>query len=160
MSAFTQSCPPGGCTCGCCLGLTAFTPLTLGEYPADRRMSLRRWTFLGVKLALVLPIVSCGSLDLASLISMGFQPHGMLVGMVAGLHWVLADQRRRCPVCLRLLANPTRIGRPSEIYLAWYGTEFICTHGHGLLYVPEIATSCYSAPRWQHLDPSWSSLFS
>jgi hypothetical protein len=140
--------------------LTAFTPLALGEYPANRRMRLRRWSFLGIKLALVLPIVFFGSLDLASLVSMEFQPHGMLAGLILGLRWVLADQRRRCPVCLRLVANPIRIGRPSEIYLAWYGTEFICTHGHGLLYVPEIATSCYSAPRWQYLDPSWSSLFS
>jgi hypothetical protein len=72
----------------------------------------------------------------------------------------LTDQRQRCPVCLRSLANPTRIGSPSQSFLEWYGTELICTHGHGLLYVPEIPTSWYRTQRWQYLDPTWSSLFS
>jgi len=29
----------------------------------------------------------------------------------------------------------------------------------GLLHVPEISTSCYSAQQWLRLDRSWSSLF-
>jgi len=58
-----------------------------------------------------------------------------------------------------LLTNPTRIGRASQTFLEWYGTEFLCLKGHGLLHVPEIPTT-YSTQRWQDLDPSWGSLFS
>ena len=140
--------------------LPAITTLSLGEYPANRAVKLRRWVFFGLKIALLLPIVCCGSLDLASVTAAGFEAHGFVVGTVVAMRWALADQRRRCPVCLRLLSNPTRIGGPSRVFLEWYGTELICGQGHGLLYVPEIPTSCYSTQRWQYLDASWSTLFS
>ena len=78
--------------------------------------------------------------------------------MVA-FRWVLADQRRRCPVCLRRVVCPARIGASSYLLLEWYGTEFVCSRGHGLLQVPEISSSAYGAPRWQPLDASWSGLF-
>ena len=146
--------------------LPATTSLPLGEYPADghrppRATRARRWIFLGIKLALILPIVFCGTLDLAPIISSsGIQPHAMLAGYVLAFRWALIDQRRRCPVCLRLLTNPTRIGQRSQTFLEWYGTELICDKGHGLLHVTEIPTSCYSAQRWLYLDSSWSGLFS
>ena len=140
--------------------LSATTTLSLGEYPANRAVRLRRWIFFGLKIALLALIVCCGSLDLASISAAGFQPHGFIFGTVVALRWAFADQRRRCPVCLRLLSNPTRIGGPSHVFLEWYGTELICAQGHGLLYVPEIPTSCYSTQRWQYLDASWSTLFS
>jgi hypothetical protein len=91
---------------------------------------------------------------------MSFQPHGLLVSLILALRWALIDQRQRCPVCLRLLSHPTRIGGPAQTFLEWYGTELICAQGHGLLYVPEIPSSCCNTQRWQYLDPSWSSLFS
>jgi hypothetical protein len=84
----------------------------------------------------------------------------MLFGYVLAFRWILIDQRRRCPVCLRLLSHPTRIGGLSHVFLEWCGTEFICARGHGLLHVPEVATSSYGSQRWPPLDPSWSSLFS
>ncbi len=134
----------------------------LGDYPASRHASgtirLRRWIFLAVKLALILPLVLLGSLDVFSLIAIGIQPHAMIVGTVIGLRWALMDQRRRCPICLRILSNPTSIGEPSRTLLEWYGTELICGRGHGLLHVPELHNS-YSEQRWLHLDASWSSLF-
>ncbi|HXB69160.1 MAG TPA: hypothetical protein VNY05_13000 [Candidatus Acidoferrales bacterium] len=144
--------------------LSATTPLALGEYPANHYsppgvMRLRRWVFLVIKIALLLTIICCGSLDLASIVSVNFYPTGWLAGLILGLRWALIDQRQRCPVCLRMLGNPTRIGGPSRTLLEWYGTELICAQGHGLLYVPEIPTSCCSTQRWQYLDPSWSSLF-
>jgi hypothetical protein len=105
-------------------------------------------------------IVTCGTLDLACVTSVQFQAHGVLMGYFLAFRWALKDQRRRCPVCLRILTNPTRIGRASQMFLEWYGTELLCTKGHGLLHVPEIPTSCYSTQRWMYLDPSWSSLFS
>ena len=63
------------------------------------------------------------------------------------------------PVCLRLLTNPARVGQPSRNFLAWNGTELMCSRGHGLLHVPEIATSWFSTQRWLYLDPSWNGLF-
>ncbi len=146
------------------LVLPATTPLSLGEFPAAPVLTparrSRRWIFLGVKTALLLSIAFCGTLDLAPLISpAGIQPHAMLAGYVLAFRWALVDQRRRCPVCLRRLAHPTRIGQPSRTFLEWYGTEFLCERGHGLLHVPETSAS-YCALRWVRLDATWSNLFS
>jgi hypothetical protein len=145
--------------------LLVTTSLTLGEYPANRhspplRTRLRRWVFLAVKVALLIVIVFCGVLDLASLTWTPIQPHGLLVGYVLVFRWALKDQRERCPVCLRLLTNPTPIGWSSQTFLEWYGTELMCVRGHGLLHVTEIPSSSYGAQRWLYLDRSWGSLFS
>jgi hypothetical protein len=128
--------------------------------PASRRRTrgaarLRRWLFLTAKSALLVVIVLSATLDLGAGGSLG-----IVFAYTVVLPWALADHRERCPVCLRRLVRPTRIGEASHMFLAWYGTEFICARGHGLLHVPEIPTSCYSASRWVYLDPSWSSLFS
>jgi hypothetical protein len=132
--------------------VSATTSLALGEYG----QSPFRRIFLAVKIA---DHRSPAVPSTWHPISMSFQSHGLLIGLIVGLRWALVDQRRRCPVCLRVLTNPTRIGGPSHTFLDWYGTELICARGHGLLYVPEIPTSCYSTQRWQSLDPSWTSLF-
>jgi hypothetical protein len=134
------------------------THVPLGEYPADRY--LRRWGFLAGKIVLLAPLVVCGSLVAGACLGMDFQPHAMLAGSFLGLRWALLDQRNRCPVCLRLLNGPTRIGGASHAFLEWYGTELVCARGHGLLYIPEIPSSSYWAHRWQYLDPSWNGLFS
>jgi hypothetical protein len=138
--------------------LGATTSLGLGEYPPNRN-SPRRWIFLALKIALIVPIIFCGSLNLASFTATEIQPHALLVGYVLAFRWALIDQRKRCPVCLRLLANPTRIGRPSQTFLEWYGTELMCLRGHGLLHVPEIPTISFNTQRWLYLDRSWSGLF-
>jgi hypothetical protein len=139
------------------------TTLTLGDYAASRRPAHwatrpRRWVFLAAKIALVMPIVPC-TLVLAVSAGLPFAAQGLVVAYILVFRWVLADQRKRCPVCLRLLTNPVRIGRPSKMFLDWYGTELMCTQGHGLLHVPEIATSCYATQQWLYLDRSWSGLF-
>ncbi|HEY3456373.1 MAG TPA: hypothetical protein VGK64_17475 [Bryobacteraceae bacterium] len=137
------------------------TPLAWTECPLVRGVRLRWWIFLGLKTVLVLVIVFFGTLDLGSIIALApLHPHATLIGYVVGLRWVLRDQRRRCPVCLRLLTNPVRMGEASHMLLGWYGTELICLKGHGLLHVPEIPTSSYSGQRWLRLDPSWRELFS
>jgi hypothetical protein len=154
-----------------CLALPATTSLPLGEYRASsRRLSwftrVRRWSFLGCKLALLLPIVYFVSLDLAHLRS-GMDPvtseYIQLMSAFSvclfGLRWSLRDQRQRCPVCLGKLSNPARVGQPSRSFLAWNGTELICVSGHGLLHVPEMATSWFSEQRWLYLDASWEVLF-
>ena len=143
----------------CFLVLPAITSLRLGEYPANSHSPplatrLRRWFFFAIKIAFIIQILSCTSVSLKLI-----QPYVWAVYLLA-FRWALIDQRQRCPVCLRLLTNPTRIGGPSQTFLEWYGTELMCAKGHGLLYVPEIPTSCYSTQRWLYLDASWSGLFS
>jgi hypothetical protein len=154
------------------LALPATTSLPLGEYPASPQkqswsIKLRRWVFLSSKLALILPLVYFGSLDLAhcsASISLStnqaIQGISSFSALLFAFRWTLRDQRKRCPVCLRLLTNPARVGQPSRNFLAFNGTELICSGGHGLLHVPEISTSWYATQRWLYLDPSWKSLFS
>jgi hypothetical protein len=154
-----------------CLALPATTSLPLGEYRASSGSlpwltRIRRWSFLGCKLALLLPIVYFISLDLAHLHS-GMDPitseYIQLMSAFSvclfGLRWSLRDQRERCPVCLGKLTNPARVGQPSRSFLAWNGTELICVSGHGLLHVPEMPTSWFSEQRWLYLDASWEVLF-
>ncbi len=141
------------------LVLPAITSLRLGEYPANSHSPplatrLRRWFFFAIKIAFIIQILSCTAVS-----SELIQPYVWAVYLLA-FRWALIDQRQRCPVCLRLLTSPTRIGAPSQTFLEWYGIELMCAKGHGLLYVPEIPTSCYSTQRWLYLDPSWNSLFS
>lgn len=140
--------------------LPAITSLRLGEYPAHRNGW--RWVFLAGKTVLALAIVFFGVVGLADLIGLKITAgpiHLILIGNVVALRWALIDQRRRCPECLRLLAHPARIGMPSQTFLEWYGTEFACVKGHGLLHVPEIPTVSFRTQSWTHLDRSWSGLF-
>jgi hypothetical protein len=137
------------------LVLPTTTSLALGEYPRRR---LRRWIFLLFKFALIFPIVLFGTLDLSPVIGIGLIPDLVVLGYVLAFRWAFIDQRQRCPVCLRLLTSPARIGEASHTLLDSYGTEFCCTRGHGLLHVPANSTS-YSTQRWLELDSSWSGLF-
>jgi hypothetical protein len=143
------------------LVLLTLNPLALGECRANRyaptlRIRLRRWIFLGIKIALLVPTVFFAVGVIISI----FPPASLLLflGWISGLRWALADQRRRCPVCLHLLSNPVEIGSPAQTVLGWYGTELICTRGHGFLYVPGAPMSWCSRQRWQYLDSTWSSL--
>jgi hypothetical protein len=142
--------------------LSTVTPLKLGEYPANRYapsvvIRLRRWLFLFLKVGLLVSIACFGCFALAQ-VAEPLAPATMFLGLHLGFRWALTDQRKRCPVCLRLLTNPISIGGASQAFLGWYGTELICTHGHGLLYVPGTSTSWCCTQRWQYLDPTWSSL--
>lgn len=153
------------------LALPATTALPLGEYTATHHKRsyskrFRRWLFLAAKIALILPIVYFGSLDLAHLSTSMDPALSEYIQIVISfsiclfaLRWTLRDQRKRCPVCLDKLTNPARVGHPSRTFLAWNGTELICAGGHGLLHVPEMPTSWFSTQRWLYLDPSWDVLF-
>ena len=142
--------------------LSSVRPLRLGEYPVNRYapaapFRLLRWVFLAVKMALVVAMAVCGAGALAP-IAPPLGGWAMLLGLFFGFRWVLIDQRERCPVCLRLLSNPTRIGDPSQSFLGWYGTELLCSRGHGFLYIPGTSTTWCQSQRWQYLDPTWNSL--
>lgn len=126
-----------------------------------RRSGPRRSLFLAAKVLLVLPIVAFGTLDLATL-GGSLSPlffHIALCGSLFAASWTFSDQRKRCPVCLRLLANPVRIGGASRILLEWHGTELMCLRGHGLLYVPEWPAIWSGRQSWMALGPSWGGLF-
>jgi hypothetical protein len=138
----------------------AFMPCdSSGRHP--RRIGPRRGLFLAAKALLVLPIVLFGSLDLATVVS-SLSPLYLdlaLFGSIFAVRWINADQRKRCPVCLRLLVNPVRIGESSRILLEWHGTELMCLRGHGLLYVPEWPAIWSGRQRWMGLGTSWGGLF-
>jgi hypothetical protein len=158
------------------LVISVTSSLSLGEYPTVRSSPARarrfhRWAFCGLKFALIVPIVLCGTFDVVKLLSApasrvldpmaiwSTQPQAALIFFVIAFRWALNDQRRRCPVCLRLLNESASIGQFSHNFLEWYGTELFCSKGHGLLHVPKIATT-YSTQHWRDLDRSWSVLFS
>jgi len=153
------------------LALPAITSVSMGEYSFNaHRLSwgkkLTRWGFLLAKIALLLPIVYFVSLDLAywstgidAVSSQYIQLLSSFVMCLFGMRWILLDQRQRCPVCLRRVTHPARVGLASRTFLAWNGTELMCMGGHTLLHVPELPTSWFSTQRWLYLDTSWDFLF-
>jgi hypothetical protein len=70
--------------------------------------------------------------------------------------WSLADQRRRCPVCLRRLAMPVAMGSWASMFEP-ATTEMLCDEGHGSLCLSE--TDSGADDRWTALDASWRELF-
>lgn len=139
--------------------LPSSTSLSLGDYSAGGTR-VRRWAFLAAKVLLVLAIVFFGTTALARTPVANLRPHAIIPGSMIAFRWLLEDQRRRCPVCLRRLRHPAGIGSASHTFLEWYGTELACPLGHGLLHVSEIGSAdCYQPHRWLPLDASWRALF-
>jgi hypothetical protein len=153
------------------LALPALTSVSLEEVqfhldPTSwERIFLRR-AFLAAKIVLVLAVACVASLDLAYGKSTGYRPGAaslqFLISLAIclfGLLWAVVDQQRRCPVCLKKVVHPARVGLASRTFLAWNGTELMCTGGHTLLHVPGLPTSWFNTPRWVYLDASWRFLF-
>lgn len=153
------------------LALPAVTSVTMGEtsFSSQRpsmRQQLRRRGFLAAKIVLLLPIVWCVPVDLAYWHAASSSAAAQYVQLIAsfsicllGMRWILLDQRRRCPVCLRRVSNPARVGDASRTFLGWNGTEMMCLGGHTLLHVPGLPTSWFATQRWLYLDRSWEFLF-
>lgn len=143
-------------------GVLSLPILALDRATANRHPGgLRRALFLTLKIALVQPLLLCGLLVWILIAPVApFAPYGILAAWILTLRWVLTDQRRRCPVCLRLLTEPVRIGNASHTFLEWYGAESACSRGHGLLHLSEVSTNDSGASRWLGLDASWKGLFS
>lgn len=153
------------------LALPAVSSVSLGEthitsHRASRKESARRFLFLAAKFALIAGIALYASLDLAYGYTSGYSPVAECLQLfscfaicLAGFRWALADQRQRCPVCLRRVTNPASVGLASRTFLGWNGTEMICMGGHTLLHVPSLPTSWFSDQRWLYLDSSWEFLF-
>ena len=153
------------------LALPAVTSVTLSESEVSShrptfKRRLARWLFLAAKLTLVAAIgcyaaldLAYAGMDLASPWAPFFQLVASFVICLFGLRWALADQQKRCPVCLRRVTHPARVGLASCTFLGWNGTEMVCLGGHTLLHVPSLPTSWFGAPRWLYLDHSWDFLF-
>ncbi|HEV2619328.1 MAG TPA: hypothetical protein VGU23_05255 [Acidobacteriaceae bacterium] len=123
---------------------------------------LMRQLFLATKMTLTLLLSFMLSADVCQPVHAVFPLSADLlqtllftVLALVGLRWVFRDQGQRCKQCLRSLAMPARIGRPSHNLLEWNGTELACTRGHGLLSVPEMETSWCQSSRWVEIPPGW-----
>ena len=146
-----------------CVVMSLFTVLMLpairlamgpNRQAMPRAGRLRRGLFLAAKIALVHPVMFCSFLVMNRLSPMLPIANVAIMGSwIWAFRWVLTDQRRRCPVCLRQLTEPIRIGVPSQTLLAWYGVEAACASGHGLLHSTEISST------WLRLDDSWRGIF-
>lgn len=135
------------------------TRLLLVLHPrASRIDTTRRRLFFLLKIVLILASLHYALVVAASLAAWGAVQLLIILCTVA-FRWALRDQRTRCPVCLRLLAKPVRVGVGSSGFLGWNGVEMICNAGHGLLYVPESPSDHYHDPHWVTLDSSWRALF-
>jgi hypothetical protein len=148
-----------------CVGMQLLSSLALpairlamgpGANPLAWRSRLRRGIFLALKIALIQPMMLAGFVVVCALpiANMPFS-----VCWILAIRWVLIDQRRRCPRCLRSLTDPVRIGSASQTFLEWYGAESTCSRGHGLLQTTEMPASYSGKPEWLALDESWKSLF-
>lgn len=134
--------------------------------PSVKQRTYRQLFLLG-KFVLVAMIGYYASLDFAYSITSTYSPSAECLQLFAcfaiclgGLRWAVADQRQRCPVCLRRVTHPAHVGLASRTFLGWNGTEMMCMAGHTLLHVPALPTSWFSGPRWLYLDSSWDFLFS
>lgn len=153
------------------VALPAVSSVSLGEthltaHRPSVRESLRRFFFLGSKFVLIAGIGLFASFDIAYSMTFSYSPGAECLQLVScfaicliGFRWALADQRHRCPVCLRRVTNPASVGLASRTFLGWNGTEMICMGGHTLLHVPALPTSWFSDQRWLYLDSSWQFLF-
>jgi hypothetical protein len=128
------------------------------RHPMPWRSRLQRGIFLALKIALVQVMMLCGFTVLLGPLGR-FAALGFNVAFILVLRWVITDQQQRCPVCLRLLTAPVRIGTASRTFLEWYGSESTCSRGHGLLHLSETASSFVRRPQWLSLDDSWKDLF-
>lgn len=116
---------------------------------------IRACIFQACKIALLLPLTFLLSVDLfAPLRPFSWFPAFLLQSFafaalaLIAFHWTVVDSNLRCKHCLRPLAEPMRVGRPSHNFLEWNGFELLCSEGHGLLSIPEIESSSYTSSRW------------
>jgi hypothetical protein len=153
---------PQGCVAMLLLSALALPVIRLAmgphasRYPLPWRSRLRRGIFLALKIALIQPMMLGG---FVAVCAMPIANMPFSVCWILAIRWALIDQRDRCPVCLRLLTTPVRIGSASQTFLEWYGAESTCSRGHGLLHTWEMPASYSGKPEWLALDDSWKSLF-
>jgi hypothetical protein len=139
--------------------------------PAHKAATLRRMGYFLAKTILAFALVLLAGLEWSRpessiLLASKDAANGLFLvwffvaGTMGALFWSIADQRARCKECLRLLCSPVRIGCPGCLLLNWSGTELLCSEGHGILHVPELASTWdIDSEQWITLDDSWRGLF-
>jgi hypothetical protein len=132
---------------------TSASPVEMRALPLQSR--IKAGVFYAGKIALLLPLTFFLSADLSAPLHPttsfpAFLLQSLLFAVLAliGLQWAIQDGNVRCKYCLRPLAEPVRVGRPSHNFLEWSGTELLCIEGHGLLSIPEIESSFCRSSRW------------
>jgi hypothetical protein len=91
----------------------------------------------------------------------GVRPTATVVFLMlcaAMVWWSLVDQRLRCPICFRRLRMPVSLGTLGSILFDLPATEYICTHGHGTLHVPEPQSNELETARWRSHGDVWEEL--
>jgi hypothetical protein len=132
-------------------------------------VAARYYAFLLAKSALaLLPVASLwlgltesGGSAVPRWLVAGARPMATLVFLLlcaAMVWWSLVDQRLRCPVCFRRLRMPVSLGTLGSILFDLPATEYICTHGHGTLHVPEPRTNEMEPTRWRPHGDVWEEL--
>lgn len=134
-----------------------------------RRYGWRYWGFLALKSLCVGALVTLAWLEGSQMLRHHLTSTGTkaLAGglvpallYIAAFGWALAwcvkDQRRRCPVCLRRLALPVRMGSWASVFDP-PTTELLCEAGHGRMCVCETAEG--ELERWTESDATWRELF-
>jgi len=134
-----------------------------------RERGWRYWSFLALKAAATLLLIALGWVELGTLLRAPIHREGwrilvglfsigaMIAGMSRAMLWTIADQRRRCPVCLHLLIAPVSVGSWARCSFEPPATEFLCEHGHGAFAVADAEMN--GQDRWTRLDESWKALF-
>ena len=133
---------------------TSFATVSESHSGHGRRW-LRTSTFHTAKVLLLLLAAALLSTDVclplemyASFAAMPLELLAFVFLTLLGLRWNFLDSQARCKQCLRCLAPPQRVGRPSWNFLDYNGTELACLDGHGLLTVPELETSWCRSSAW------------
>jgi hypothetical protein len=133
------------------------------------RYGLRYWAFLAWKAVAIAALLSVGWIEGGTAVRVHAANPAVrvwvggiglalafVVSFGCALRWAFADQRRRCPVCLRRLSMPVAVGSWASMFEP-AATELLCGEGHGALALAESAAA--GRDRWTTLDSSWSELF-
>lgn len=81
-----------------------------------------------------------------------------LLASIAVVWWSLVDQTLRCVHCLRTLRMPLDRGTVGSILFDLPGSEYICSHGHGTLYLPAPTSARLQEPTWTPPSGLWHEL--
>ena len=134
-----------------------------------RERGWRYWSFLVMKAVATLFLIALVWVELGTLLRSPIHREGfrilvglcsvlaMIAGMACAMLWTIADQRRRCPACLRILIAPVSVGSWARCSFEPPATEFLCEAGHGAFAVADAETN--GQDRWTRLDESWKALF-